>query len=232
MKKRILLIGNTNGLTGVKVDIENYKAFFLSPYGGYWNDSEIKVLLNPNKGDLLVELNWLKKLDLDYLIVIFSGHGGQERETVLEINNNLESINESLLKNLAKRQLNIFDCCRSFSESLVKGNLNELKLKHNLIRNTREKYEKRIIESDLGQISLYACSIGETARDTSKGGLYSSNFIECSHTSDEEYILVSEAHEKAKILTIQREPEQHPDADLLRSRNGQQLIIGINPKFK
>jgi len=71
MKKRILMIGNTSGLSGVIRDIDGYKDFFMSPCGGLWYDDEITILSNPHKSELLQKINSFKNERLDYLITIF-----------------------------------------------------------------------------------------------------------------------------------------------------------------
>lgn len=229
MNKRILIIGNNEGLPGVKVDIENYKRFFKSSYGGDWYDSEIIEKLNTSKSDLTTLLTRLKAESLNYLIIIFSGHGGQERETVLELNSTGECISESELKNLAYRQLTIFDCCRCYSQSLMESVTNEMKVKLFAVRNTREKYETRIMEAIHQQASLYACSIGEYANDTAKGGAYSKNLINSSISDANEFTLVGTAHETASTLTRMEFRNQNPEAVLPRCLSSQQLIIGIKP---
>jgi len=229
MEKRILIIGNTNGLPGVKVDIESYKTFFKSAYGGDWYGNEIIVKVDTSKTELKTELNNLKAKSLDYLIVIFSGHGGQERETVLELNANGECINESELKNLAHRQLNIFDCCRVYPEKFTKSIINEIELRTFSFTNTRERYERRIMEASRQQVSLYACAIGECAHDTAKGGAYSKNLLASSSIVQTDYKLVGVAHEEASAMTSKEFPDQHPEADLVRLLSSQQLIIAIKP---
>lgn len=227
MQKRILIIGNDDGLPGVKVDFENYKRFFKSNYGGEWSDVEIIEKLNVSKADLLTQLISLKAMKLDYLIVVFSGHGGQERETMLELNSKGECIAESDLKNLAHRQLNIYDCCRSYPQLLLDSVRSEMKLKLYSFISTRLKFEKRIMEASHQQVCLYACSIGEVANDTSKGGAYSKNLINCSISDTNEYTLVGTAHEAASILTTVEFSKQHPDSVIPRYFTSQQLIIGV-----
>jgi hypothetical protein len=229
MKKKVLIIGNNEGLPGVKVDINNYQDFFKSAYGGYWNDEEIIVKLNTSRLDLLLEILGLKILSLDYLIIVLSGHGGQTRETIFELNSNGDTISESELQNIAKRQLCIYDCCRSYLSPLFE-NRKILGLARKVSSTmTRQKFETRILEAIPQQVSLYACSIGETANDTTEGGAYSKNLIKSSLKLDSEYKLIGEAHEEAKILTQNVFYNQHPDSILPRCFSSQQLIISINP---
>lgn len=228
MQKRILIIGNNHGLPGVKVDIEKYKSFFKSSYGGSWRDDEIIEKLNVSKAELLAELARIKGT-LNYLIVIFSGHGGQERETMLELNSKGECIGESDLTNLAYRQLNIYDCCRSFPEIVTESFKAQLRAKLFSIVNTRQKFEERIMAAEHQQVSLYACSIGEYANDTNEGGAYSKNLISAARNIDEEFMLVGTAHMNASIETTREFPEQHPASIIPRLMSSKQLIIAIKP---
>lgn len=54
MKRIALLVGNTNGLSGVTVDLKNYIAFLKSDFGGSWYDSEIIVMSSPTRHDLII----------------------------------------------------------------------------------------------------------------------------------------------------------------------------------
>ena len=88
MKRRALLIGNSNGLAGVKLDIANYFKFLKSDFGGRWIDSEISIRMNPFKKDLLTSIQDLKSEKPDFAFVVFSGHGAYSKSTILEINKN------------------------------------------------------------------------------------------------------------------------------------------------
>ncbi|AYL98110.1 caspase family protein [Mucilaginibacter celer] len=232
MNKRILIIGNTDGLPGVKIDIANYQKFFKSEYGGGWLEFEFVIKTDPSLIELSLTLSRLKQLNLDYLIVIFSGHGGQDRETVLELNSSGEAITESALKYLAPRQLNIFDCCRSFPSPQVETRLNERFTKaFSAATGTREKFEKRIMQAIPQQASLYSCSIGEVSHDTATGGVYSRHLIDAATSSINEFQLVGTAHNTAAVLTKNEFRDQNPEAVLVKSLSSQQLIIGIDPNY-
>lgn len=227
MKKRILLIGNSNGLPGVQVDFKNYISYFKSDIGGNWIDSEIVSKMNPSKSDLITTIQQLKSYSLDFAIVLFSGHGGQERETVLELNRNGETVNESDLRNISSKQITIFDCCRAFSEPIQDSRMYE-SFKAFSASNNRERYESRIAQAIPQQISLFACSIGEVSNDTKDGGAYSKNLIKAAKSINSSYVLVGDAHQHASTLTTSEFRDQHPDSILPRCLSNQQLIIGIN----
>jgi len=221
------MIGNNEGLPGVKVDMQNYRTFFLSQNGGEWREEEIMEWLNPDKEDLVSELEKIKADQLDYLIISFSGHGGQGRELVMELNGS-DYLSESRLHNLATRQLNIFDCCRAYSPFLLEGVKNRLELKAQSIYRTREKYERRILQAAPQMVRLYACKEGEVAHDTSEGGAYSKNLILAAIGSSE-YTTVGAAHMRAAEQTVASHFDQHPEADIPRLLTGQDLILGIRP---
>lgn len=228
MKKKILLLGNNDGLPGVKIDIDNYKKYFKSLTGGQWNDNEIIERLNPKKDDLISLITSLKAQNLDYVIVIFSGHGGMKRETVLELNPEGEQFSESRFENIAKRQLTILDCCRAKSQ-IITETVHEVRMfKGGGIIGTRERFERRISESLAQQIKLYSCAEGEYSHDTPKGGAYSKNLIETAFNDDSEFIYFGRTHVTASEKTTKEFNEQHPEIIQPKLLTSQQLIFGIN----
>ena len=241
MKRKALLIGNTSGLSGIKVDLENYAKFLKSPTGGAWNSNEIELKINPTRFDLLQTIKSIKNERHDYAVVFFSGHGGQIREVLLEINGNPEYIVESELQNLAPRQLNIYDCCRGIiqitTESFAMDSLT-VNFSESIRTSIREKYNRRILQAIPQQASLYSCSSGQSSYDTANGAIYATNLIKCAYNlkSEADYKLVSLAHTEAAALTIaarQGRPiseRQTPEAILPKCLSLQQLIISINPK--
>lgn len=237
MKRKILLIGNDSGLPGVKVDIETYKSFFKSPFGGSWEDDEIDICLNKSKTLLQVKLAVLQIQQLDYLIIVFSGHGGQLRETVFEINDKEETISESSLQNLATRQLNIYDCCRCYPQIVTESVKLSSMYKAVTASNTKDKYNKRILQAIPQQVKLYSCSIGEVSHDTKNGGVYSQNLIKAAKNISSEYKLVSISHEEAANETRKLNntrgvnEKQNPEAIIPRCLSSQQLILSINPNY-
>ncbi len=236
MRRKALLIGNTNGLAGVKVDISNFKTFLNSNHGGQWYDSEIEIISNPRKSSLLIKIDEIKRQSNDYTVVLFSGHGGHsqyKRKTILEINGDGETIYETDLNNLSKRQLNIYDCCRTLA-SLHKTASDSLRAEFSESINTyRPRFEKRIMEADEQQAILYSCSIGQVSYDTENGGVYFSNFLKSAKNVPygNEFKLVGLAHEEAVPPTIEYSKKlgglQEPEAILAKSLSSRQLIIAL-----
>jgi hypothetical protein len=233
MKKRMFFIGNNAGLPGVNNDYLNYSTFFKSNIGGAWLNSEIISLMQPTLIELRNQIEELKKMQLDFIIVVYSGHGGQERETILEINAKGETIYESELKNIATRQILVYDCCRVVSTiQLSEGYDQRMEKSASVDSRIRALYETRIMQSIPQQLCLYACSIGETASDTSDGGLYSKYLLLSARSVTTEYMTVGQAHQSAKQLTTAKRKEQNPEASLIRCMSHQELILSINPTLK
>lgn len=234
MKRKALLIANTSGLQGVKIDISKFSAFLKSNRGGAWFDSEIQILANESKLNLLRKVEELKKQSNDYTIVLFSGHGGYQRKTILEINGSGETIQETELANLSKRQLNIYDCCRSMiTESITKSAMDSLTARFESVNTYRQKFDNRIMQADEQLASLYSCSIGQVSYDTANGGVYLSNLIVAANNIpySDEFKLVGVAHDEARAATILASKNagrtQDPDAVLAKSLSSRQLIISL-----
>jgi hypothetical protein len=244
MKRKALLIANTNGLEGAKIDLEKFSSFLQSLEGGAWNDSEIiERQYDPTRKQLLDIISRMKGNQYDYVIVLFSGHGGQKRETIMEINGKHESVGESELKGISSRQLTIFDCCRvveaqPLRDSIMSKSTMNFSSMESLIREEiRNNYEKRIMSAIPQQATLYSCSEGQCSYDTRNGAIYLGNLIKSAESvSDEEFMTVGKAHQKAAKRTYEQsltenDGPQSPDARLPKCLHNQELIISINYKW-
>lgn len=239
MKRRALLIGNSRGLVGVKQDIANFQAFLMGRYGGAWRRDEIIHMMNPSLDDLRSQLNTVKTEQNDFVIVMFSGHGGYERTTVLEINGQNEIIDDIELMGLAPRQISIFDCCRvvcSYQEE------REMLMERKLFSVTdsadtiRKRYDSRIMQAIPQQDRLYACKIGQCAHDhqDGSGAYYLNNLLKHARSISGAYGLVGNVHEDAAESTkievmIGEKAIQEPLCSLPKCLSLQQLIISIHP---
>jgi len=239
MKRHALLIGNTFGLSGVKIDISKFSRFLRSDIGGAWDNDEIEVMQNTTKYDLERKLVMINMLRYDYSIVMFSGHGGYQRATLLELNNKGETIEDSALKGLSKRQLSIFDCCRGIIHEDIKkadtlvvfGESVGIEKRQRI----RDRYDERIMDAAEQQISLYSCSIGQVSYDTNEGAVYLSNFLSAASQIEGNEKLLGAAHQDAIPPTIeysrkQKNGLQNPDAAIPKHMMAQQLIISLNTK--
>lgn len=240
MRKIALLIGNSDGLEGVKIDLVEWEKFLISPIGGAWERNEIKMIMNPQKCELLSYINELRKTKAyDFAIVVYSGHGGYDRQTILEINKQGETINETDLFSIAPKQISVFDFCRclvdgsepinesqrTFSSGGILTNLQKI----------RNAYNQRIRLAIPQQVCLYACRIGETALDTESGALYIQTLLWQAKLfpNNEEFRTVEEIHKNASELTyikgLLKKHTQHPAASLPKCLTSQKLILSINP---
>lgn len=240
MKRRALLIGNSKGLGGVKLDIQNYRKFLKSNFGGQWFDSEITVKMNPTKSDILKTIQFLTDESPDFVFVAYSGHGAYKKTTILEINEDGELISENDLIGISKRQISIFDCCRECvrSELIERKKSGGILTFSNSKSNIRVIYENRIMQASEQQVRLYACSIGETSLDTTEeGGLYTKNLISSAKLrNSEQFYLLNDTHVKATFKTkmeafIKYKHTQSPSAMLPCSDIMRQLILSINPNY-
>ncbi len=239
MNRKALLIGNSNGLSGVKKDISNWESFLTSDIGGKWFPSEIDVEMNPSKISLMSKINTMKQR-YDFVLLVYSGHGAYSQGTILEINSNEEYVFESDLKGIAPRQISVFDCCLGIvtMQDSIKESIKNLSVKNQFTSNIRQDYETRIMQAIPQQISLYACSIGESAYDSNDGGYYTKNLLKSTNlfVDEQRFLTVGMAHQAGALKTTSEVFEkekaiQRPDAFLPKCITSQQLIISINPKY-
>lgn len=232
MKRIALLIGNSSGLEGVIKDLHDWHHFLTSSIGGAWNQDEIILLKNPSKFDLL---NCIKGIrgKFDFAITVYTGHGGYDRETILEINGKGETINETDLLYIAPKQISVFDCCRVGNDTPLNESLRSFSM-GGILHNkeyVRAVYEKGIEQAINQQIRLYACCIGETAEDTKDGALYIQNLLFSArrHSSLKVFNTVEDVHRHASFLTyVKSNFKQNPSAVLPKCLSDQKLILSIN----
>lgn len=237
MKRKALLIGNTNGLEGVQVDITKLRRFLKSPTGGAWEDSEILVAENPDLSDFLLRLGLLRSQSLDFAFVLFSGHGAHIRETVLELNPKHELLPETKLHNLAPRQITVVDCCRGvIPDVLAKATPTMEALDAAYVDRVavRKRYEARIMSAMKQQARLYACAVDEAATDDAKmGAVYFGHLLDSAQSFEMglNFKTVEAAHAQAKAKTLRdsRTSNQTPEALLPKCLPDQQLILSIRP---
>ena len=184
--RRAFLIGSNNSkygrLNGVEADLERYERLLFSPNGGGWSRDEVMRLPEPS----MHEFNdVISENECDYCLFIFSGHGGFDPEasdTEICINDEWEPCLEDV-ELPSGRQLLIIDACRSFPEPIEKmAGFGRLRIVERVstayLMLCRQLYEQRILNAEPGRSVMYACSPGESARETTQGGLYSRKLVE------------------------------------------------------
>lgn len=236
MRRIALLIGNSSGLVGVIKDLHAWHHFLTSSIGGAWNQDEIILWQNPSKVDLLNHIKVVRD-KFDFAIIVYTGHGGYDRETILEINGKGETINETDLLDIAPKQISVFDCCRVSNDTSLNESLRSFSM-GGILHNkeyVRAVYEERIKQAIKQQIRLYACSIGETAKDTENGALYIQNLLFSARRfsslkkKDEVFNTVEDVHRYARFLTcVKSDFKQNPSAVLPKCLSDQKLILSIN----
>jgi hypothetical protein len=240
LKRRALLIGNSQGLQGVTIDVQKMSGFLQSRIGGAWYPHEIQTLLSPEKRDLMNTIAQLRAQNNDYVIALFTGHGGHKRQTILEINARGETIGESDLLNIAKKQLSVFDCCRVVQQEQVLKSytVDSATILRESLDSIRERYEARIQQAIDQQAILYSCAVGQCSYDTPSGAIYLGNLLSAAASIDAsaQFKTVGAAHDEARVKTIddvRRLPasshhgSQTPEAILPKCLTSQQLIISV-----
>lgn len=227
MKRKAILIGNTRGLQGVSIDLAKTRAFLRSAQGGAWLDNEIETFENPRRDTLLRYLRAARVDKADLGFVLFSGHGGHARRTVLELNRDGETIEDADLHDLAVRQLTIHDCCRvEAQQTMTKSFAMDAMLERaEDLGAARRRYEARILQAIAQQVRLYACKVGECSYDTPTGAIYLSHLLSAARSPGTQFTTVGDAHEVASRKTALDRKDQHPEAFLPKCLISQQLII-------
>jgi hypothetical protein len=235
IKRKALIIGNPgeqgkeNYCNGVNHDLDNYRDFLLSPFGGYWYPTEVNTLLKPSTTTVRNALFEIQKCD--YSMIIFSGHGIYSKisnSTLLELNYTdvFDSVN---LRKGAEKHTLILDCCRMvdkelFEEMTIIAKALESRAMINPMK-FRERFDREIENCSNGIVAMYACAINEKAGDDSqRGGYYSSNLISnareyCNSSLNfSEILSVVQAHDMTiKSVVEKSNNQQHPQIDKQRS---------------
>lgn len=222
MNKKALIIGcsgkGVDYLPGVSKDVENFDYFLRSNVGGNWYSSEIVTVLDKSRSEILKQVEDLKRQNLDFLFVVYSGHGDYSehkncRRLWIDDSN---FIYDKDLRHICNKELLIVDSCAGKVNDIPEvsrktildsiGNLSETYTKH------RAKYEDAIRNCPAQEIRLYSCDIDESSSDTSKGGLYSKNMLKAAYSNNISIVLSGlQAHELASTKVMREsEKEQNP----------------------
>lgn len=209
MKRRAILLGNLDGNLSTNLDLSKMYEFLLSLRGGAWSHSEIILKANISYHDLDILVRDTQNARFDYVIFYFSGHGGYERGTILELNPHGDIFFEKDVCHLASRQLNIYDCCRTLAKTQFSKLANSSALDnlsesfYSIKAHYRQIYESRIMQAYPQQMSLYSCCMNECSYDFGVGGIYTNSLINAVLSSKDTYILASTAHHAAYQTTIE-----------------------------
>lgn len=249
MRRCLILIGNegernTNSfLPGVSQDIDRYKAFFRSDFGGAWEESEIDSQIYEWTAAGLLHTLYSRRLDgLDYALIVFAGHGYAERngEVYFELSPGHEiSLSDIKFQLSEQRMLMIADSCQGYLEEPLSKSLNEsirIFSDSRVYRPSRTELRRRydlLIESMHGREKAFASAVspGECAHDTSKGGLYSRTLMDLAEKIIETVpgpnnILMDTIHsEVANEVYRKSSGQQHPTLTLERGYTFPPFIV-------
>lgn len=244
MKKKALILGNLDPKLGVEKDINYFNSFLKSLNGGAWNDSEIDILKSPSKLDLQTRINFYKRLNLDYFVLLFGGHGdtSQGITHIYPSHKEKYDLSEEYFKGIAKKQLSIFDCCRdvrkTISENIAKLSTESVAMDSMVSYLTRDEvrtiYHNCINSAVEQDLRLYACSIGEFAQDDD-GGLYTqnliSNAIQLSKGNERTVSAITVHQTTSPVVYRKSNGKQTPTyKGLIRVQEDRQLVFCVNPK--
>jgi hypothetical protein len=234
MDKVALLIGHPGSpeeyIPGVKKDIESYKNFLLSPYGGEWIENEIAEIYEKDVNFVRKVIDKVRQLNVEFAFVVFSGHGDfSTRKSERRLYLGDEYIYESDLRNLARKQIIIIDSCAGIEEEvLIEKAIMESVVTATIEKDYRRIYEMYIESCPDQEILLYSSSKGEYSEDIGIGGLYTVSLLETIYENKKyEIFNALIAHELAREKVVMKSRnKQHPDY-LATKRSGRKLPISL-----
>jgi len=238
MKRYAILLGHSDGELATQIDLLRVYNFLISLKGGAWNDKEICCKKNMSIERLITLINQIKKSNIDYLFFYFSGHGKFKRSSVLELNPNGETIDESVVSGLVPRQLNIYDCCRTLSDEIISEETQKGLFSENTsnIQYFRLLYENRIMQAFPQQMSLYSCEVGECSYDFGYGGIFTTQLLKTTKEISDRFLPVSDAFLNSFNPTMREAGkhgvEQHPDYFMAKLPTAKQLILAVDDKYR
>lgn len=175
IRRQAILIGapggrpnNTNFLTGVEQDLRNVERFLLSPNGGAWKKSEIRIIYHATFGNTS---SAIENANADFVFVYFSGHGCCDTS-----NNRIISLQDKLVygipffENKGTWQLSIADSCSNYSQASIGALDVEQWSSFDGSSIARQKFDNAILNAIPGRQVIFPTQAGYTTRDTIGGG--------------------------------------------------------------
>ena len=174
-RKAILIKGFSEDQQEIEDDeqyIEYYKSFFYNNAGGAYEENEIEIFEDISANELK---SYFASNILDYVVVVFLGHGATQDDYQLFKLNETEIIKPGQIEINSNKQLIILESCRSISPSKI--HTIELSDKNPTYKeggkfyypicrqSARTSYDDQIEQCNDGQVIFFACSKGETAKD-------------------------------------------------------------------
>lgn len=127
---------------------------------------------------------------------------------------------ESELFGLAERQIMVLDCCSGRYSEII-GEAIEKKSQALLESadickrlDARKKYETLCMNCPEQELKFYAAEIGQKAKDTNAGGLYTKELIKTLINAKEDLDIVSAHDITTDTVRKKSHYKQHPDKDI------------------
>lgn len=233
LSRKALIIGSPDAfeyLPGVELDVRDLKKFLCSPMGGAWLESELIVLKNPKRSEVLAAMEQCSSAN--YSFVSFSGHGEHHKghaldETVVYLTEN-DKMYVSEINPKNSRHFILVDACRKVVQVLLRDSF-EVMNKAFAARKVeldwvtaRRLFDAAVTASAEGRIVAYSCEINQAAGENEKGGVFTQHLISAPLALDTVYgggrrvVSVKEAFTYAKEKTYAANAPQSPVLNLGR----------------
>lgn len=239
MKRKAIIIGNSRNLNATPLDMLRFTKFLMSLQGGAWEKEEIVECMDKSADEILKVIGDIKAEDNDYVIVYFTGHGGVQGDTILEVNPASELLKENSFFGLAPRQLNILDCCRcTITTTLsIYGSSRSISPMQSTLRDeVRKEYDELVMNAAPQLVRMYSCREGESSWPSKDGSYYTINLIWCAKDllNNNSVVRVYQCHEATAVKTaadVQNDlkRDQHPDIFPTKCLAQAELPIYFNP---
>lgn len=232
MIRRAILISDNGGIDNdipaTKEDVKNYRDFLMSDIGGAWESYEIKPYSNSD-----YNINDLRDYEYDYTITMVSSHGGVKKENgILYLYLNDRWYDCISFVNKSKRQLMIFDCCRTYIPD-VKSN-DDILTEHFSIPSSRsilhkKEYNRYIETCGEGIIILYSCQIGQASGLNELGSYFINSLISAAKNKikTKDIVTVKEALELSKEYIKQYPTNQIPEITQIKTNRYFPIAVKI-----
>jgi hypothetical protein len=240
MKRKAIIIGNSRELNATPMDMLRFSKFLMSLQGGAWEKEEIVECKDKAANDILKVIDDIKAENNDYVIVYFTGHGGVQGDTILEVNPASELLKENSFFGLATRQLNIMDCCRCLVTTplSIYGSSRGMSPMQRALRDeVRKEYEELVMNAAPQLVRMYSCREGESSWPSKDGSYYTNNLIGCAKDllNTNSVVWVYQCHDATAVKTtadVQDDlhRDQHPDIIPTKCLAQAELPICFNPK--
>lgn len=230
MRRKAILISDNGGvdndIPATKEDVKNYRDFLMSSIGGAWENSEIEMHSNPDCDTI----NNLSGYEYDYTITMVSSHGGVKKENgILYLYLNNRWYDCISFVNKSKRQLMIFDCCRTEEKGDLIKQFSLESIFDIYYNSYRKKYNSYIETCGEGIIILYSCQIGQTSGLNELGSYFINSLISAAEDKikTKDIVTVKEALELSKEYIKQYPTNQIPEISQIKTNRYFPIAVKI-----